>query len=99
MKIILVLINILAYLGAILSMYNYRSQLEAIEILAMIFVVILNLICAYYLYKKAQQNKTEWALLGFAGNINALLVYWFWSYIISKWGKGEKLIKSGENLQ
>ncbi len=95
MRTVLILIDSLAYLGATISIYKFRRQLEAADYLTMIFVVILNIICAYYLYKKAQQNKTEWMLFGLLGNLNSLLIYWLWKYVISKWEKGEKVIKSG----
>lgn len=99
MKTVLILIDSLAYLGATISIYKFRRQLEATDYLAMIFVVVLNSVCAYYLYKKAQQNKAEWALLGFAGNLTSLFIFWIWGYVVSKWEKGEKVIKSGYGCQ
>ena len=98
MKIVLILLNCLVYLGAVLSLYKFRGQLEVAFCIIMILAVILNIICALYLYRKAQRNKTEWALFGLIGNLNSLLVFWIWRYVLSKWAKGERVIKSGEKL-
>ncbi|MDD5492331.1 MAG: hypothetical protein PHV60_06600 [bacterium] len=96
MKTVLIIIDSLVYLGAILSIYKFRGQLEAAFYIIMILAVILNIVCALYLYRKAQLNKTEWALFGLIGNLNAILVFWIWRYVISKWAEGEKVINSGK---
>jgi hypothetical protein len=44
-------------------------------------VFVINLLCGRYLYKKAEKNQTEWALVGLLGNINAIFVYWIFNHL------------------
>ena len=37
-------------------------------------------IISYYLYKKVPNNKIDWALFGFIGNLNAILFYYCRNY-------------------
>lgn len=45
-------------------------------IILSIALIIVNSLCARYLYKKADKNKVEWALFGLIGNLTALLCFW-----------------------
>ena len=53
--------------------------------------LLVNIICAKYLYSKAQDKKTEWALFGLLGNINALLIFWFWTFCLNRWRQGKRV--------
>ena len=56
------------------------------------FIILISLLCAKYLYSNARNKKIEWALFGFLGNINALFVFWIWSYCSGQWKKGQSIL-------
>jgi len=54
-------------------------------------VFLINLLCGRYLYKRAEKNKTEWALFGLLGNINAILLYWIFNHIQERHKQGKSM--------
>lgn len=60
-------------------------------IFILIAVLIMNAICAYYLYEKVPNNKIKWALFGFIGNFNAILFYYCKNYIVDHWGRNKSI--------
>ena len=94
MRILLILIVILSYLGGIGSLVVLSvggNPANPMLIVGLVFVVILNLFCARYLFRKASDFKAEWALFGAIGNINAILIYWLYQNIWCNWKEGKPL--------
>ena len=93
MKKILITIIILSWLGGLSSavafIFNGKQQISEVLIL-MIIVVAVNLSCSRYLYKKAGENKVEWALFGFLGNISAIIFFWLFKDVLTNWNQGKR---------
>lgn len=92
MKIFLYVIVLLAYLGAGISIAMFaRKGLLTIETeLSFAALIIFNSSCAIYLYKKAENNKTEWALFGLIGNLTAIICYWLFKDVLINWKRGKR---------
>lgn len=78
MRTFLVVVVILSYLGFVIStvMFAVNGQLKLNTEVSLFALITFNLCCSRYLYKKAKQNKTEWALFGSIGNLTALICFW-----------------------
>jgi len=97
-RIILIFLVILSWGAGIIAYYDsyQMSNMPTYYYFSLPFIIILNILCAKYLHLKAQKKKLEWALFGLLGNINAVLVFWIWSYCINRWQKGESVF--GNNI-
>jgi len=72
MRVFLIILNFLFYLGGISSIvaFSMDEDRPQFDLIAMLFLITLvNFFCARYLYKKASKTKMEWALFGFIGNL------------------------------
>jgi len=97
MRVFLIILNFLCYLGGVSSIvaFSMREGKVRFDLIAMLFVITLvNFICARYLYKKALQKKLEWALFGFIGDLNAFFFYWIYTTAKQYW-KQDKRFFSG----
>jgi len=68
------------------SVSNGRVRWDMV--LGLLVVVLINIICAKYLYAKAKTYKFEWGLFGFLGNFIAVLSFWFVDNVRRRWGRG-----------
>jgi len=78
MRTFLVVVVILSYLSFVISsvMFAMDGQLKLNTEVSLFALIIFNLYCSRYLYKKAEKNKVDWALFGSIGNLTALLCFW-----------------------
>jgi hypothetical protein len=92
MKIFLYVIVVLAYLGAGIStaMFAREGLLTSGTELSFVLLIIFNISCARYLYKKANNNKTEWALFGLIGNLTAIVCFWLFKDVLINWKRGKR---------
>jgi len=88
MKAVLIILVIFSLGGGIMALYVSYQSANMLDYFWVPLYIVINSLCAKYLYSKAQSKKTEWALFGFVGNINALFVFWFWSYCTGRWRRG-----------
>ena len=78
MRIFLIILVILSYLGGIVAAVGIsktRGSVPIDLILVLCLVAFCNVACALYLHKRAASSKIEWALFGAIGNI--MLCYSF----------------------
>ena len=88
---ILILLVIASLAGAISTVISYWHRSPNYFALGMFsLLIVINILCAKHLYKKAKRKKIEWALFGFLGNFNAILIYWFVNDVKSSWSKGKR---------
>jgi len=94
-RILLIILIILSLLGGFSSTIELKKKGEIgfDFLLIMIAIYITNLFCARYLYYKAHDNKIEWALFGFLGNLNAILFYYCKNYVTERWVKGKSVFR------
>jgi len=88
MRVILAILVMVSYVAGLVVLSIKQAHLPAYIVPSLIFVVIINFFCSWYLYTRAQCNKVEWALLGLIGNINAIIVFWLvkiWVGFSNKW--------------
>ena len=88
MRVILAILVMVSYMAGLVVLSRKHAHLPAYIVPSLIFVVIINFFCSWYLYMKAARNKVEWALLGLIGNINAVILFWLfklWVGFSSKW--------------
>jgi len=93
MKKILIAIVILCLGGYLYSAVTFVSQgTEKLSVVLISSAILLgiNLLCARYLYNKADENKKEWALFGIIGNIPALFIFWFFKDVLTNWKRGKR---------
>ncbi|RII24984.1 MAG: hypothetical protein CXR30_19375 [Geobacter sp.] len=92
MKIFLYIIVVLSYLGAGIStvMFARNGLLTTQTELSFAALIVFNSCCARYLYKKADKNKTEWALFGLIGNLTAIICYWLFKDVLINWRRGKR---------
>lgn len=93
MRVFLIILNFLCYLGGIISIIAFfvREGRIRLDLIAMLLVIILvNYFCARYLYAKASKSKMEWALFGFIGNFNAILFYWIYAAAKEYWNRNQR---------
>lgn len=79
MKKFLVVIVVLAYAGFFTSAANFvirDGRIDYVLIILLSLLLVVNCLCARYLYKKAKKYNVEWALFGLIGNLTALLCFW-----------------------
>lgn len=88
MRLFLVVLNILSY-GTALYLVLRGPYIESRDIVMMVSIVVLNLMCAWFLYSKAKTYKIEWSLFGLCGNLNAILIWWISTDILDRWRKGK----------
>lgn len=92
--IIILILNVLGFIGAIVVRSSiHNQQIQNYEIAIWICLLILSSICAYYLYQKTPENKINWALFGFIGNLNAIMFYYCKKYVTNKWSKGKSIFR------
>ena len=92
MKKVLIILLILSLAGAAIATvmdYSYNGNIPVNRILMLLCILLINVFCANYLYKRASIHKVEWALFGFLGNINALFIFWILKDAIPRWKKGK----------
>lgn len=73
MKRFLIVLLIASYLGGFVATLLINTTQAWVGLFVILFV---NFLCGKYLYGRATRNKTEWALFGLIGNLNALLIFW-----------------------
>jgi|GEM_PF-3469741 uncharacterized BrkB/YihY/UPF0761 family membrane protein len=98
MRIILAVLVMASYLAGLVVLSLRHSHLPWYIVPSLVFVVMINFFCSWYLYMNAPRNKVEWALLGLIGNINAVIVFWvfkLWVGLSSKWSPSSQ-IKQGK---
>jgi len=90
-RVSLVVAAIVSYLGAGISMvlYSVRHGKLLEDALICLIVILSNLYCGRYLYRKASINKVEWALLGFIANFSAIIIYSLWKSATERWKEGK----------
>ena len=96
-RIFLIILIILSFLGGVGSTIAFSRHEESVKvnvILVMITIYVMNLICAFHLFNKSNNNKIEWALFGFLENITAIMVYCAKNYITSRWEKEKSILKN-----
>jgi peptidoglycan/LPS O-acetylase OafA/YrhL len=93
MKKFLITIIVLSWLGLLSSAVNFVShgtqQISEVLILITILVTV-NFLSSRYLFNKAVENKVEWALFGFLGNITAIIFFWSFKDVLSNWKQGKR---------
>ena len=97
MKIFLIFLLSLSYLGGFAAVVAFVFQTGTVpykEIIILLCVVMINLVSSMYLFRKALSKKTEWALFGAIGNINALLAFWLYRAISNNWKEGKPFFRS-----
>jgi hypothetical protein len=90
MKTALIILIILSLGGGIIA-FSQSSGMPTPYYFLLPVIILINFLCAKYLYSKAHNKKIEWALFGFLGNINALFVFWIWSFCSGNWRKGQSI--------
>lgn len=90
MKIALIILIILSLSGSLVA-FSQSNGMPTQFYFMFPLIIIISFLCAKYLYSKALNNKIEWALFGFLGNINALFVFWIWSYCSGQWTKDHSI--------
>jgi hypothetical protein len=95
MRIFLIIVTIFMGIGILLvSVKSLTYQSDQLNVLfILIAVLMINGLCAYYLYKKVSNNKVEWALFGFIGNINAILFYYCRNYVMDCWTRNKSIFR------
>ena len=79
MRVLLIILVILSYIGgvgAIAGITKARGAIPIDIVFVLCIVTVCNVVCALYLYKKAACSKVEWALFGVIGNLSALFFFW-----------------------
>ena len=92
MKRFLIILIALSLTGGLISVFSgisFRGNTAIIQILLFVCLLLVNVLCSRYLYKRSSIHKTEWALFGFLGNINALLIFWIVNEAVPNWKKGK----------
>ena len=82
------------YVGGILSIpvvSLLHGSIPKDIVVTFLFILLINILSARYLYAKASTHKLEWALFGLLGNVNALFFHWLWTRISSHWRRGRGL--------
>jgi drug/metabolite transporter (DMT)-like permease len=93
MKKFLIVVVILGYTGFFISAAQFamrKNELRLDEIISWIALIAVNLLCSAWLYKKADNNKVEWALFGVIGNLTALISFWLFKDVIDNWKRGKR---------
>jgi cell division protein FtsW (lipid II flippase) len=93
MKKILIVVVILSYGGFLVSSSKFATlggKLHSEVVILSIALMVLNLFCAWFLHKKADRNKTEWALFGFIGNVTAIICFWLFKDVLNNWKRGKR---------
>ena len=91
MKRVLTGMIVLSWMAGIIAIAAACLQTGAIRwdlVCGSLAIVILSALCSRYLFITAKKHKAEWALFGFLGNLNALLIFWLMQNIESKWRQG-----------
>jgi uncharacterized membrane protein len=94
MRLFLISVVIICYVGGIISIVVFSVHHDSIAkhiIGTFLFILLINILSARYLYAKAPTHKLEWALFGLIGNINAIFFHWLWRRIFSHWMRGRGL--------
>ncbi len=84
---------ILGYTGFFISTAHFamrENELHLDIITSSVALIVVNLLCSAWLYKKANKNNLEWALFGFIGNLTALLSFWLFKDVIDNWKRGKR---------
>ena len=92
MKKFLIILIVLSLTGGLISVVtgtSFSNNTVIIQILLLVCLLLVNFLCSMYLYKRSSKHKTEWALLGFLGNINALLIFWIINKAVPNWKNGK----------
>lgn len=74
-KISLIILNIICWSGAIASTIAHFQNGNDNALAVLLLIVVINAVCARYLYTKAETNRIEWALFGLVGNWVAIVAY------------------------
>ena len=96
MRFFLIILIIFSYIGGISSFIAFSVKEAGFSIkvfIILISMIIINILCAKYLYHKATNKKVEWALFGLLANIHAIFIYWLYNLILSNWKRKEQLFK------
>jgi hypothetical protein len=91
MRLFLISVVIICYVGGIISIVVFSVHHGSIPkniIGTFLFVLLINILSARYLYAKASTHKLEWALFGLIGNINAIFFHWLRIRISSHYSRG-----------
>ena len=81
LRIILILLAMVCYLGGISSVIAFsihRGSVQLDMVFVLLCIIIVNTVSARYLYRRASTRKQELALFGLIGNVTAILAYWLW---------------------
>jgi dipeptide/tripeptide permease len=93
MKKFLITIIVLSWLGLLSSAVTFVSHgtQHISEVLILITILVtVNFLSSRYLFNKAVENKVEWALFGFLGNITAIIFFWLFKNVLSNWKQGKR---------
>jgi surface polysaccharide O-acyltransferase-like enzyme len=93
MKIILAVIIVISWAcGLYVYLINLKTQSVPTPfdyLFPLIFVI--NVLCGRYLYSRAKDKKTEWALFGLLFSINAIVTYWIWNSFKERHKQGKSI--------
>ena len=87
MKIFLAVLVMVSYVAGFAALSLKHTHLPTYILPSLVFVVIVNFFCAWYLYLRAPRNKAEWVLFGLIGNINAVVIFWLVEFWVSFSGR------------
>jgi len=93
MRILLAVLVMVSYVAGLAALSLNHTHLPAYIVPSLVFVVIINFFCAWYLYLTAQRNRVEWALSGLIGNVNAVIIFWLVKFWVSFSNKVKKEVK------
>ncbi|NVN91290.1 MAG: hypothetical protein HXX11_11905 [Desulfuromonadales bacterium] len=93
MKKFLIVLNVLAIIGFSISTAKFAvrgNELQLDAIVSSVVLIVINSLCSAWLYNRAEKYKVEWALLGFIGNLTALLSFWLLKDVMDNWKRGKR---------
>ncbi len=97
MRIVLILLNALMWVGTIVSLFAYSRQYTRvfgrdipIDIPIVVFLMAISILSARHLYNRATTKKVEWALFGLLGNVSAIFYHWLWEKTTDHWRQGRR---------
>ena len=93
MRILLIILIIFQFIGGIsaITVFSAHDGKVRIDMIVwMILIIALNAYCARYLYKRATNNKFEWALFCFVASFYAIAIHWIYETAKSNWKQGKR---------
>jgi len=95
MRVFLISVVVPPHVGGITSIIAFSVHHGSIPkniIGSFLFILLINILSARYLYAQASTHKLEWALFGLVGNMNAIFFHWLWKRISGHWRRGRGVV-------